>query len=341
MFLLILRTSVLLLILFVFPHVSIAEQGKVTLRYSLQNEMVRIVLQSEKKEMIRKTRVHSSYSLVRVEFPDDFKLSAPRVTGGFEYTKREKTLFLNIKGLKWIKLLRLKSPPRLVIDAYLKSGIDTKPPDRKIPPEIKDLSPVLPVPEDKTEGTIKKLISTIVLDPGHGGYDLGIYTRSYSEKSIDLKVSKSLRYKLRKKRKKVFLTRRDDRYKSLMARILYARKKSPDLILSLHMSSSNHVAIYTSPPKQLHGEERYLLSNSQTVHVDTSRLIARKIGSTMMQDLNISVFFRELDIPILSYANSPAILIELPNAEFFDYSGKNIELLVNSIMEGLLAYEKG
>ncbi len=335
----ILKTSVLLLILLVFPHVSVAEEGKVALRYSVQDEMVRIVLQSENKDMIRQAKVHSSYTLVRVEFPEDFKLSAPQATGAFEYTRRGKNLFLNIRGLKWIKLLRLKAPPRLVIDAYLKSGIVKQLPERKALPEIKEVSPV--TPEDKPGETIEKLISTIVLDPGHGGYDLGIYTRDYSEKSVVLKVSKSLRYKLRKERKKVFLTRRDDRYKSLIERILYARKKSPDLILSLHMTSSNHVAIYTSPLKQIHGEERYLLSNSQTDHIDDSRLIAREIGSTIMQDLNIGVFFRELDIPILSYADSPAILIELPGAEFFDYSRKNIELLVKSIMEGILAYEKG
>ncbi|VAX31492.1 hypothetical protein MNBD_NITROSPIRAE02-420 [hydrothermal vent metagenome] len=335
----ILKTSLLLLILLAFPHPSIAEQGEVTLRYSLQNEMVRIVLQSEKKEMVQKAKVRSSYTLVKVEFPRDFKLSAPRATGEFEYNRRGKTLFLNIRGLKWIKLLRLKDPPRLVIDAHLKSGIDKELPERKASPEIKDVSPV--PPEDKPGKVMEKLVSTIVLDPGHGGYDLGIYTRNYSEKSLVLKISKSLRYKLRKKHKKIFLTRRDDRYKSLMERILYARKKSPDLILSLHMTSSNHVAIYTSPLRQLYGEERYLLSNSQAAHVDESRLIARKIGSTIMQDLNVGVFFRELDIPVLSYANSPAILIELPGADFFDYSGKNIELLVNSIMEGLLAYEKG
>jgi len=335
----ILKTSLLLLILLVLPHPSIAEQGEVTLRYSLQDEMVRIVLQSENKELVQNAKVRSSYTLVKVEFPQDFKLSAPRITGEFEYNRRGKTLFLNIRGLKWIKLLRLKNPPRLVIDAYLKSGIGKELPDRKPSPEFKDTSPVLP--ENKPEEVIEKLVSSIVLDPGHGGYDLGIYTRSYREKSLVLKISKSLRYKLRKKRKKVFLTRRDDRYKSLMDRILYARKKSPDLILSLHMTSSNHVAIYTSPLRQIYGEERYLLSNSQAAHVDESRLIARKIGSTIMQDMNVGVFFRELDIPILSYANSPAILIELPGADFFDYSGKNIELLVNSIMEGLLAYEKG
>jgi len=336
----ILRISVVLLILSVFPHVSVAGQGNVILRYSVQDEMVRIVLQSEKKDMIQKAKVHSSYTLVRVEFPGDFKLSAPLVKGHFEYTKRGRDLFLNIRGLKWIKLLRLKSPPRLVIDAYLKSGTGREAPQRK-PPAESGSRPAPVVPGEKTGNTVGKLISTVVLDPGHGGYDLGIYTQSYSEKSLVLKISKSLRYKLRKERKKVFLTRRDDRYKSLMERILYARKKSPDLILSLHMTSSNHVAIYTSPVKQLHGEERYLLSNSQAVHVDDSRLIARKIGSTIMQDLNIGVFFRELDIPVLSYADSPAILIELPGAEFFDYSGKNIELLVNSIMEGILAYEKG
>ena len=83
-----------------------------------------------------------------------------------------------------------------------------------------------------------------------------------------------------------------------------------------------------------------MLRTSQAAHVEQSRLIAKEIGAAIMQGLNVSVFFRDLDLPILSYASSPAILIELPGAEFFDYSRKNIGLLANSIMEGILTYEK-
>ncbi|NOZ24489.1 MAG: N-acetylmuramoyl-L-alanine amidase [Nitrospirae bacterium] len=334
-----LRISAIALILLLLPYRSAAEQGDVTLRYSLQDEMVRIVLQAESAGMVQKAKVHSSYTLVRVEFPREFKLSAPQAPGYFEYTRRGTNLFLNIKGLKWIKLLRLKSPPRLVIDAYLKSGTG-----KELTEQKPDTGARVPPPTPKEEASpaaTENRVSTVVLDPGHGGYDLGIYAGGYSEKSLVLKISRSLRYKLRKEGKKVYLTRNDDRYRSLMKRILYVRKRSPDLVLSLHMTSSNHVAIYTSALKQVHGEDSYLLRNAQAPHVDDSRLVARRIGSSIMQELNIGVFFRELDIPVLSYSDSAAVLIELPGAEFFDYSRKNIELLVNSIVEGILAYEKG
>ncbi len=330
----ILRISAILLVLLLFTHPSAAEQGDVTIRYSIQDEMVRIVLESDKNIMVQKAKVHSSYTLVRVEFPRDFKLSAPPSPEGFEYTRRGRDLFLNIKGLKWIKLLRLKSPPRLVIDAYLKSGTAKEPEGEK--PKGLPSAP----PEEKPVSTAGVPVSTVVIDPGHGGYDLGIYSGGVSEKSLALKISRSIRYKLRKKGKKAYLTRGDDRYRSLMKRILYARRKSPDLVLSIHMTSSNQVTVYTSAKRQVRGEERYLMRYSQVRHLDDSRLIARSIGSSIMQELNIGVFFRELDVPMLSYADSAAILIELPDAEFFDYSRKNIALLVDSIVEGILAYEK-
>ncbi len=338
------KVSLLLLLVLLLRDPSAAGQEKVTLRYSLQNEMVRIVLEAERDETVQQARVHSSYTLVRVEFPGDFGLSAPGRTADFEYTKRGRDLYLNIRGMEWIKLLRLKSPPRLVIDAYLKREDVEKPPLLPLTPgggKPGEAKPGEAKPEAAEEAPPKKPLSRIVLDPGHGGYDLGIYTQRYTEKALVLKVSKSLRYRLAMKGKKVFMTRRADRHKSLMERILYTRKRSPQLVLSLHMSSSDGMAIYTYPLKEVDGGDRYLLAASQAAHTDDSRLIASRIGSAVMEALDVEVFFREMALPVLSYAPAPAILIELPGAEYFDYNAKNIELLVNSIMEGIFAYEKG
>ncbi len=320
------RVSVLLIIMFLSGTVSTAASDRVTLRYSLRKEMMRIVLEAGRDGMVQGARVSSSHTLVKVEFPDDFELSAPDVKGHFEYNRRGRSIFLNIKGLKSVKLLRLKSPPRLVIDAYLEG--------RPAGPGKETVKGA-----EEAEPRRRVRISRIVLDPGHGGRDLGIYTNNYSEKNVVLRVARSLRYRLRKKDKRVFLPRLDDRHLSLTERILYARKKSPDLLLSLHMTTSNHVVIYTYPPLKPEGEERYLLERSQAEHAGQSRIIARELGRSIMRNLNINVLYREMDLPILSHMNSPAVLIELPAAEFFNYTRKNIGLLATSITEGLVSYE--
>lgn len=328
-------TGLLLVFVNLFASASVqAEQ--IRLRYSLKDNVLRIVLQADTNRYISKAKVYSTYSLVKVEFPGEFTLQPEKVDyERFEYNKKGKNLYLNIKDLRWIKLLRLKSPPRLVIDAYLK-GFKEKPvvPEEKSTPEEGKT-----VPQGKQPLSRVKL-TRIVIDPGHGGRNLGLYTSHYSEKSIVLRVARTLRYLLRRQGRRVYMTRTSDRYVSLMRRIMYIRKRHPDLMISIHMSTSNNFVIYTEPAYQLGNEERFLLRYSQQGFVKESERVAKAIGDGLLERFNVGVLYRKLDIPVVSFTAAPALVIELPGAEFFDYTGDNIRDISKVLLKAIQSYEQ-
>jgi len=102
-------------------------------------------------------------------------------------------------------------------------------------------------------------ITTIVLDPGHGGKDPGAVGRKLkaTEKELNLGVCLKLKTLLEKELgMKVLLTRSDDRFVSLQDRTKFANEKKADLFVSLHTNSSK------SPTGK--GLETYYLSTAQT-----------------------------------------------------------------------------
>jgi N-acetylmuramoyl-L-alanine amidase len=79
-----------------------------------------------------------------------------------------------------------------------------------------------------------KKISTIVLDPGHGGNDSGNHTASHSEKTYTLLLAQELRRQLTQAGFEVFLTRTTDTYVDLPTRPEIAQRHNADLFISLH-----------------------------------------------------------------------------------------------------------
>jgi N-acetylmuramoyl-L-alanine amidase len=90
-------------------------------------------------------------------------------------------------------------------------------------------APVEPI----TEGDLRPLI---VLDPGHGGIDVGTRARSGEyEKDVVLAFSLMLRDKLEQSGKyRVVMTRSDDTYIPLGERVQFARGRHAALFLSIH-----------------------------------------------------------------------------------------------------------
>ncbi len=319
---------------------GILQAEEVKLRYGLKDNILRIVLQAETDRYISRAKVYSTYSLVKVEFPGEFTLLPEKVNyERFEYNKKGKNLYLNIRDLKWVKLLRLKSPPRLVIDAYLRgfneeNRLPQAPEQKSIPEKGKQQ------PSEEKNKPVRVKIKRIIIDPGHGGRNMGLYTSHYSEKSIVLRIARTLRYMLRKQGRRVYLTRSSDRYVSLMKRIMYIRKRHPDLMISIHMSTSNNFVIYTEPTFQLSNEERFLLRYSQQGFVKKSESIAKAIGDAFLERFNAGVLYRKMDLPIVAFTAAPALVIELPAAEFFDYTRDNVREIVNVIIKAIGNYEQ-
>ena len=78
----------------------------------------------------------------------------------------------------------------------------------------------------------------ILLDPGHGGEELGARgPTGYPEKDINLKISKLVERELTKLGAKVYLTREKDVDVSLAQRVAAIDKIKPDLAISIHYNA--------------------------------------------------------------------------------------------------------
>ncbi len=84
-------------------------------------------------------------------------------------------------------------------------------------------------------------IFTIVLDPGHGGYDVGAITPRLVEKELTLEMALRVRDQLRSlSNVRVFMTREDDRYLPLDVRAAIANELRADLFVSIHVNASEN-----------------------------------------------------------------------------------------------------
>lgn len=105
--------------------------------------------------------------------------------------------------------------------------------------------------------TTKVQAMTIVLDPGHGGQDPGAINGSTYEKDVNLKIARYLKEYLEPyKDVKIIMTHNGISSGELMIfeRAMIARKQKADLLISLHINSSE-----SSAPK---GAEIYVSANT-------------------------------------------------------------------------------
>ena len=80
----------------------------------------------------------------------------------------------------------------------------------------------------------------IIVDPGHGGYDLGASVQSTYEKSLALSTAMLVKKYLVQKGYKVIMTRTRDVYISLKDRAEIANKTRGKLFLSLHFNADKN-----------------------------------------------------------------------------------------------------
>jgi len=83
-----------------------------------------------------------------------------------------------------------------------------------------------------------RAISLVVIDPGHGGVDVGAHAEGLQEKALTLELARLLRDELAARmRVRVLLTRDDDRTLSAEQRAEFANRVRADLMLSLHFDA--------------------------------------------------------------------------------------------------------
>ncbi len=222
--------------------------------------------------------------------------------------------------------------------------------------------------------TLGLKVGRIVIDPGHGGHDLGtIGPGGMLEKDLVLSLARSLQKKLQVKLgAEVFLTRDDDTFISLEDRTAIANQHKADLFISLHANSSRIHSIsgvetyYLDLPKNEAEREIAARENATTVNNvrdldDLIKKIAQADKSTESRELasiiqkNLYAGARKIfpstqnrgvrsaPFVVLIGANMPSILAEVafisnPKDERLLSKEATRQNLVNALFSGIDGY---
>ncbi len=165
----------------------------------------------------------------------------------------------------------------------------------------------------------------VVLDPGHGGVDPGaISTSGLYEKNIVFAFCKVLKAKLEATgRYKVLMTRDDDIFLPLDARVEFARKEQADLLLSVHADALNvkNPFIGGKNAREVRGATIYTLSE------EASDEMAKYIAAHE----NKSDILAGIELPSVSDDDLASILIDLMHRETKNLSVTYSKLLVDDL----------
>ncbi len=306
-----------------------SDSEKASLRVGKHADFIRIVFTVSSEDITKVASVSLTDSkLLKVTFSQPllftFKKAEAEHTilkgeGFIEIAKEVKVLagsnfcLLQVEKIENYKISKMNNPARIVIDAYT---IKDKPISENIKPPIAT-----------KEVPAKIFFNFISIDPGHGGYDKGIYDENNKEKDIVMNISKEIARILTNSGKKVFLTRKADQRISIKERIALVNARPTDIFISIHISSMAEGVIYTYAEKDDNASD-----NQKTK-------IANDVASNMInrfkKDLDLNFKHETLPLPLLKYIKSPALLIELPNFKDFSYDKKGCDALIKSIINGL------
>ncbi len=169
----------------------------------------------------------------------------------------------------------------------------------------------------------------VVIDPGHGGANLGAAGRLVREKHLTLAVALRLRDLLQERGYRVLLTRQDDRYLTLRERVRRSNGVDAAAFISLHANAS--------PDHTQQGIETYVLDRG-LAEVEAYRQVRAAGGPVagLLADLRAAQQLRESvrlgrllqerlllrrggmdrgvrqsDFDVLSGVQAPAVLVEM------------------------------
>lgn len=172
---------------------------------------------------------------------------------------------------------------------------------------------------------------TIVLDPGHGGFDSGAVGKVYStyEKERNLTTAKILKEKLKPYGVNVIMTRTTDIYLSLSQRVQISHAYDTDLFVSIHYNSASSTAARGVETLYYYSRDSFAAETLQNSIVSATSMYYRDV--------------RFQDLHVLRENNNPSVLLELgflSNAddELRIRSLTYQEQATNGIINGLIKY---
>jgi N-acetylmuramoyl-L-alanine amidase len=255
--------------------VGTASVPRVTVATSVSGDSVRVVLESSEKVPYR---VSQETGRVTVAIPRDIidvDLPPARLTGGIvdlvQYVGgRDNTFAINLgRRFQTLKATEQESPSRLVLDFHgAPLPAAAAPSAGPAAPAAAPSAAAPPPPGGQAAG-----VRTVVIDPGHGGAEVGAQGPSGTlEKDVTLAIARKLRAAIvNTLGLQAFLTRDKDLEVPLDDRAAFANNYKADLFVSIHANASR-----ASGAK---GSEVYFLSYQASD--DESRRIAAMEGGVI------------------------------------------------------------
>lgn len=205
-------------------------------------------------------------------------------------------------------------------------------------------------------------VTTICLDPGHGGRDTGNRVGRFfprCEKTYTLALALELRRQLQVAGFKVILTRDQDNYPELPARPEIANRRGADLFISLHFNSAPVDAASVQGPETYCITPVGAASSNDAEGAgaghgpcpanrveDKSLLLAFQVQRSLVKSLGATDrSVRRARFEVLRSAQMPAVLVEggymshpVEGRRIFDADWRR--LMAAAIVHGVLNYQK-
>ena len=321
------KRSLLAIFLIVAPFLSHADISILKLRASLNAGVLRIVLEGD-ESVISKGLVYQRGSDILVSFPaKSFAIQAENVIVEYKKVSQDTVLF-SPGDFRGLKVFTLKYPDRLVIDVSLKREKGLAP-------------PAAPDKEERRGGRFRT--ETIVIDPGHGGYENGIVSDGYQEKNSVLDIAKKLSALINSGSSRSFLTRGSDRFMALSERVNFANSKDPDVFLSLHIGNHSDIVLYvplvTDHPSGI--VKPYLDNQGQAEYAEETLTLLKAMKEAMISGFGEDrVSVKQLPYTITSKMEAASLLIEFPSYNDADYIEEFNEETAAALYKGLYIYEE-
>lgn len=173
----------------------------------------------------------------------------------------------------------------------------------------------------------------LVIDPGHGGKDVGARGQRAYEKNINLAVAKKFGDKVKEECKdvKVVYTRDTDAFVSLKDRAEIANKAGGDLFVSIHVNS---VAAKARNRRTINGAEVYTLGLHRS---EDNLAVAMRENSVMSLESDYAETYQGFD----PESSESYIIFELSQSLHMDQSIELAELVQQSLVSNAGRADKG
>jgi N-acetylmuramoyl-L-alanine amidase len=298
-----------------------APAANVTVRFSKHEGFSRIVFETADESFVTNSAVTAEKNQIRVLFPSAPSLK-PQGNVELETAFRGNLYTITVNSPFRIKTLKLSSPPRLSIDIIAavkdegRKPLAAETPGPVIAPNIK-----------------------VVIDPGHGGYEVGIVSGDLREKDVTFSVARSLEATLLKRNRSALLTRKADQFLSITDRALFVNQKGPDVFISIHLSMTDTFVVYTTAADTASADainELYGMMSRQRRYGDKSKALAEGLGNVLKEEFKRDIIFRKMDLPLLASVGAASIMVELPVSAVSDQSSRT--RLAEALLKGIAAY---